>query len=513
MDLAPAFRPSSNNWLPLLGIFSVAALASIFLLWGFTGHDSTLLLLFGGPAALLGIGFGAFYTARHEAWLILPLSLLFLLIEVAFLGETTRGLLHYSALALFCVPVLPKVWRSKIFRTGGFRLYSLYFLWAGITVFYSVAPEYSAIRLAQSILLLFAVTACALTVENADGARRLIAGSLAACGLIVIALALATIAMPHSLVWQSPAESFTPDVLVQMSRLGIRVDGIERFRGFFDDPNQIGVLMMVAVGSALVCWPGSSRRRRLILALIVSASTAFAFLADSRSPFVAVAVGIGLYAVWKWGAWGGFVCAAGIGAVAVAISRLDPGVLDYMNRDVGSLTGRTELWAFANQRIMERPIAGYGYEASGVLFLRPDFPLWFGPWDLGPHSSLHNGYLDHAVGIGIPATLLWLFIVLRPWIFLFRQPTDPWKLKPSFFLIVVPILIYNFTEALLGDFAGSPALLFGVAWAIGERYRLFALEQAAAERREASAKLPRAVAAVMKLPINEPAAEFRIKSA
>ena len=207
------------------------------------------------------------------------------------------------------------------------------------------------------------------------------------------------------------------------------------------------------------------------------------------------------------------MCAAGIGAVAVAISRLDPGVLDYMNRDVGSLTGRTELWAFANQRIMERPIAGYGYEASGVLFLRPDFPLWFGPWDLGPHSSLHNGYLDHAVGIGIPATLLWLFIVLRPWIFLFRQPTDPWKLKPSFFLIVVPILIYNFTEALLGDFAGSPALLFGVVWAIGERYRLFALEQAAAQRREASAKLPRAVAALMKLPINEAAAEFRIKSA
>jgi hypothetical protein len=497
MDLAPTFRPSSNNWLPLVGIFFVAALASIFLLWGFTGHDSTLLLLFGGPAALLGIGFGAFYTARHEAWLILPLSLLFLLIEVAFLGETTRGLLHYSALALFCVPVLPKVWRSKIFRTGGFRLYSLYFLWAGVTVFYSLAPEYSIIRLAQSILLLFAVTACALTVENADGARRLIVGFLTACGLILIALGFAIIGLPHSLTWLTPAESFTPDVLAEMARKGISVYGIDRFRGFLDDPNQIGALMVVAVGPAVACWQGSSRRERSMLALIVLASTAFAFLADSRSSFVAVAVGSGLYAVWKWGARGGLMFAAGIGAVAVATLCVDPGVLAYMERDVGSLTGRTELWAFAILRITERPIIGYGYEAGGVLFLRRDFPLWWGPWDLGPHSSLHNGYLDHAVGIGIPATLLWLFIVLRPWIFLFRQPTDPWNLKPSFFLIVVPILICNITEALLGDFAGSAALLFGVVWAIGERYRLFALEQAAGERREASAKLPRAVAAVM----------------
>ena len=496
MDLAPPLRPSSNNWLPLVGIFFVATLASIFLLWGFTGHDFTLILLFGGPAALLGIGFGAFYTARHETWLILPLSLLFLLIEVAFLGETTRGLLHYSALALFCVPVLSKVWRSEIFHTGGFRLYSLYFLWAGITAFYSLAPEYSVIRLAQSILLLFAVTACALTVENADGARRLIAGFLAACGLILIALGFAIIAMPHSLIWLTPAESFTPDELAEMARQGISVYGIERFRGFLDNPNQIGGLMVVAVGAAVVCWPGSSRRRQLLLALILLASIAFAFLADARSSFVAVAVGSGLYAVWKWGARGGFLFAAGIGVVAVTALCLDPGVLDYMERDVGSLTGRTELWAFVVQRIKERPIVGYGYETSGVLFLRRDFPLWWGPWDLGPHSSLHNGYLDHAVGIGIPATLLWLFIVLQPWIFLFRQPTDPWNLKPSFFLIVVPILIYNFTEALLGDFAGSVALLFGLVWAIGERYRLFALERAEAERREASAKLPRAVAAV-----------------
>jgi O-antigen ligase/polysaccharide polymerase Wzy-like membrane protein len=506
MDLAPASRPRSNNWMPLVGISVVASLASIFLLYGLTGHEFGLLLLLGVPGAVLGIGFGALYTSRHENWLILPLNLVFLLIQIASLGDTTRGLLHYAALALFCVPVLPKVWRSRIFHTGGFRLYSLYFLWAGITVFYSLAPEYSIARLVQSILLLFAVTACALTVENADGARRLILGFLAACGLVIVALALAAIAMPHSLAWLSPEDSFTPDVLADMARKGISVDGIERFRGFFDNPNQIGVLMIVAVGSALVCWTRSSSRRRLILALIVLASTALAFLADSRSPFIAVAIGIALYAVWKWGARVGLVLTAGIAAVIFAISSVDPGVLDYMNRDVGSLTGRTEMWAFAIQRLMEHPISGYGYEAGAVLFLRPDFPVWWGPWDLGPHSSLHDGYLNHALGTGIPATLLWLFIVLRPWIFLFRQPADPWNLKPCFFLIVIPILIYNITEALLVDFAGNAALLFGLVWAIGERYRLFALERAGAERREASAKLPRAVAAA--IGINEPATNF-----
>jgi O-antigen ligase len=161
-----------------------------------------------------------------------------------------------------------------------------------------------------------------------------------------------------------------------------------------------------------------------------------------------------------------------------------------MGRDVGTLTGRTDIWNFVIQQIKDRPILGYGYAVSGAIFQSSYFPIWWGPWDLGPHSSLHNGYLDHAVGVGIPATLFWLFIILEPWVFVFRRSGDSWNFKAIFFLIVIPILINNFSEALLGDFTDSVGLLFGLVWALGERYRMLALQRADTIRAETLATLP-----------------------
>ncbi|HLX37697.1 MAG TPA: O-antigen ligase family protein, partial [Candidatus Binataceae bacterium] len=168
---------------------------------------------------------------------------------------------------------------------------------------------------------------------------------------------------------------------------------------------------------------------------------------------------------------------------------------EYTGRgDVTTLTGRTEMWSYVIQEIRARPLIGYGFSVSGAIFQSKYFPIWFGPWDQGPQSSLHNGYLDHAIGVGVPATLLWLFIVLRPWWFAFRQKEDPWNLKPLALFVILPCLVHNMSEATLGDFYGAVGILFGLVWAIGERYRLLALEQVAAERQRAVDAMPPAAA-------------------
>jgi hypothetical protein len=51
-------------------------------------------------------------------------------------------------------------------------------------------------------------------------------------------------------------------------------------------------------------------------------------------------------------------------------------------------------------------------------------------------------------------------------------------------------LINNFSEALLGDFTDSVGLLFGLVWALGERYRMLALQRADTIRAETLATLP-----------------------
>jgi len=295
----------------------------------------------------------------------------------------------------------------------------------------------------------------------------------------------------------STFESFSTEELQTMQKLGLTPNGVDRFRSIFSGPNDIGALMLIVVGPALVYWSTASRRQRVFLAAMIAGAVSMAVVADSRSPFVALAVGVALYSVWKWRARGLLVLAAAAGVLGVALMIYSHGDLAaYMGRDVGTLTGRTDIWNFAVRQIKARPILGYGYSVQGAIFASPYFPIWWGPWDLGPHSSLHNGYLDHAVGVGIPATLLWLFIILRPWIFVFRQPGDTWNLKAMFLLIVIPILVNNLSEALLGDLTESVGVCFGLVWALGERYRLLALQRAAADHAETLARMPGALVAL-----------------
>jgi O-antigen ligase len=190
------------------------------------------------------------------------------------------------------------------------------------------------------------------------------------------------------------------------------------------------------------------------------------------------------------------VLLAGAGVVAIAALPLfGHNIGEYTGRgDVTTLTGRTEMWAYVVGQIKARPLSGYGYEVAGAIFESKYFPIWYGPWDQGAQSSVHNGYLNHAIGVGIPATLFWLFIVLRPWWFAIRQTEDPWNLKPLALLVIIPCLIHNMSEASVGDFLGLIGLLFGLAWAVGERYRLLMLERAETARREALDQMPPAVA-------------------
>jgi O-antigen ligase len=366
-----------------------------------------------------------------------------------------------------------------------------------VTVIYSLSPLYSGARLIESVLAMVTLAACALEVRQSEDVSRLLLHFLLACGVILILLAMSAVLMPHSVAWASPEESYTARELANYAKSGLTVEGLNRFRGMLNNPNDVGALMLIVVGSAFVRWPSAQGRERLILATMIIASLLFDFLADSRSPLVAIGLGCALYAIWKWGLRGILLC-VGVLVIAVAVVSFHSGLSVYIERgDVSTLTGRTDIWEYVLQQIKARPFLGYGYETGGTVFQSRDFPLWWGPWDLGPHSSLHNGYLGHALGLGIPATILWLYIVLRPWVFALRQPNDPWNLKPMIFFIVVPVLVNNFSEQALGDFGGGViALLFGLTWVVAERSRVLALEKVRVERERAQVELPRAVAAL-----------------
>jgi O-antigen ligase len=78
-----------------------------------------------------------------------------------------------------------------------------------------------------------------------------------------------------------------------------------------------------------------------------------------------------------------------------------------------TFTGRTDVWTFAIQALQLRPVTGYGFEAFwGGSEMRnlPEGMEWTAT---AAHS--HNGYLDTALGIGLPGlALLIVVLVIAP---------------------------------------------------------------------------------------------------
>lgn len=74
-----------------------------------------------------------------------------------------------------------------------------------------------------------------------------------------------------------------------------------------------------------------------------------------------------------------------------------------------SFTGRTDIWTFALQSLRLRLVTGYGFAAFWGTDAIRDLPAGKEWAEMASHS--HNGYLDSALGMGLPGLVL-LVIVL-----------------------------------------------------------------------------------------------------
>lgn len=69
-----------------------------------------------------------------------------------------------------------------------------------------------------------------------------------------------------------------------------------------------------------------------------------------------------------------------------------------------TFTGRTALWQFSGEMIAQRPLTGYGYESFwGTPVVTTADQPFDRDWDIRGIVHGHNGYLDIAVVMGLPA--------------------------------------------------------------------------------------------------------------
>lgn len=135
-------------------------------------------------------------------------------------------------------------------------------------------------------------------------------------------------------------------------------------------------------------------------------------------------------------------------------------------------TGRTTLWEFAGEMLANKPWTGYGYESfwGTPLLLNQDQPF-DRPWDIRTIVHGHDGYLDIAVLMGIPALCVAIYT------FLIAPLRDYMRIPPrkeniflgDFFMMVV---LFTALNAFLESFffhRGDPVWLFFVLGVLGLR--------------------------------------------
>jgi O-antigen ligase len=438
------------------------------------------LLMVGGLGAIGVIAWGVRQTIIDPLWLIFALVLEETVPYLNLLpfNPDSRWWIRYPILFALCLPALPAVLRSGLINRGNFRRFLIYFGWAAISICFSLYPAISVGRLLPTIMLFGVLSLIAARVRDAADVQRVLWRFLLASGVLVGMMLLAAFVWPKHVFIEGDDPKIGVYNWVQDQA------GILRFTGFWITPNEIGALMLGTMTAGLAHWGFSSGWRRWLLGAIMAGSVVIGMMADSRSNFIALAIGAACFSIWKYRSRGALACLAAAilaGAVYVSLGKAD---LTYLNRDVTTLTGRTDAWRFEMYKISQRPLTGYGYDVEGAIFQDPKFPDWNIFWAKGPNTSLHDGYLTVAVGLGLPALLFWLYIFLSPWVSLFRSGRDPLNLKPLFFLIVIPMLVLGLDESGVAEPRYIKGLLMFTCWMLAERQQI-ALRVAKAINRHA----------------------------
>lgn len=162
---------------------------------------------------------------------------------------------------------------------------------------------------------------------------------------------------------------------------------------------------------------------------------------------------------------------AAIGTVGIVISPLLWDIAQSISPGL-TYTGRTSLWIFLLEHIAQRPWTGFGYESFwGTMQVQNTYQPFDRDWDIRGIVHGHNGYLDLAVLMGLPALAVAVVaFVIAPLRDFLRVP----RLRENVLVadLFLMILLFTTLNALLESFffrRADPVWLFFILATLGLR--------------------------------------------
>jgi O-antigen ligase len=276
---------------------------------------------------------------------------------------------------------------------GGFVLYAL------LSTVYSIEQRYTLVRSSEFIFFFGFLLGfhCWLKDKTRLNKTLSIYFMIMTCGILLNVIAL--VLFPERVWWWRVSD---------------------RCQGLLDHPNTLGAFCMLSYPVLMWKYPRLNSAGKVLLVLLFCIVLFIHILSGSRASLATSLFGFflwflilnraDLYSLAKVLSLALIIF---FGVVVLLQSR--PSSFRREVTGATNLTGRTEFWRGCVQLIKERPLMGYGYGVGGKIWDDPRFHrseqfLWAG----SAKSSLHNGYLSMAIGLGIIGLLLWLSLIFIP---------------------------------------------------------------------------------------------------
>ena len=246
-----------------------------------------------------------------------------------------------------------------------------------------------------------------------------------------------------------------------------RIWGFEegyRFQGLWGHPNMMGGFCMISYPILLWAYPRSSFFWKFVILLLLIPLIYMHFLTGSRSSFMGSFLGICAWFFIKRKKTALILFGITIVILVLLVMQFKPASFQREEgSEVTDLTGREEFWKGSYSLLMKKPILGYGFGVEGKIWEDPRYykkeeTLWSG----SVRTSLHNGYLSVAIGLGLVGFLVWCILLLIPF---FRAIALPFNdLKAFAFSIMLMGFLINFVETLIMSSSEMLAIFFWLAW-------------------------------------------------
>ena len=132
-------------------------------------------------------------------------------------------------------------------------------------------------------------------------------------------------------------------------------------------------------------------------------------------------------------------------------------MLDKLNKD-STLTGRTELWAYADNLIAHRPILGYGYQA--IWMGSEEVLQVFGVQD-GRSFHFHHTFRQLAVDTGLIGAGMFVLTLIAVAFSALAQYVTRGSVVTNFYMVMFALMVIRaFADVIIGPFSAHTILFF-----------------------------------------------------